>query len=354
MAWTSSATQWRSFAPSTALDLAHIPTVNILLYIGKGDGKRGACVALAAFLTGVGIAAPNMSAQYLSTILLLAGALFALIAMGVWDAAPDRTFGNVKSARQQSARSLQSVPLTRAAPRIAELLARAPHPGTDLATWAKLTAHMSHELRTPLNAVLGFSELMSNETFGPLGSSHYQAYAQDIHTSGRQLLKSAEDALAITALLTAPERRGADASACVLTAAQAALAFHARALSAAGITVACSVPADVDIVVEGQTLRQILINLVSEAIAVAGLGANLSIGLDGTGGEIDLAVMLTGRDPAKRATSDSFAIMLARTLVELCGASHFNVDDGETSSVWRASALFARASQTDFFQRAGN
>ena len=352
MAWTSSATHWRSFAPSVALASAQIPTVNVLLYIGKGDRTRGACVALAACLTGVGIAAPALSAECLSTVLLLAGALAALIAMAAPGAASKNAFGNVKSAMTQSARTAQSVPLMRAAPRIAELLGRTPQAGADLATWAKLTAHMSHELRTPLNAVLGFSELMSNETFGPLGSSHYQAYAQDIHTSGRQLLKSAEDALAITALLTASERREGQASACVLTAAQAAIVFHARALSGAGMTVACAIPADVDIVAEGQTLRQILINLVSEAIAVSGPGAHLSIGLDHTGGEIELAVILTGHDPGKRASSDSFAVMLARTLVELSGASHFAVDEGASSSPWRASALFTRASQTDFFQRA--
>ena len=352
MVWTSSATHWRSFVPSTARASVHIPTVNVLLYIGKGDRTRGACVALAAFLTGVGIAAPNISAECLSTILLLAGALSALIAIVVCDAAPENAFENVKSVRQQPARPAQSVPLTRAAPRINELLSATPQAGAGLAAWAKLTAHMSHELRTPLNAVLGFSELMSNETFGPLGSSHYQAYAQDIHTSGRQLLKSAEDALAITALLTAPERRGGQASACVLTAAEAAIAFHARALSAAGITVACSIPAEVDIVAEGQTLRQILINLVSEAIAVSGPGAHLSIELE-CGGEVELAVILSGHDPAKCTSVDSFAIMLARTLVELSGASRFIIDDCATSPLWRASALFTRASQTDFFQRAG-
>ena len=93
--------------------------------------------------------------------------------------------------------------------RFAELGARPrSNPTLDTAAWAKLTAHMSHELRTPLNAVLGFSEMMSNEVFGPLGSSCYSAYARDIHASGRLLLKSAEDALAITALLTAPDRKG--------------------------------------------------------------------------------------------------------------------------------------------------
>ena len=49
-------------------------------------------------------------------------------------------------------------------------------------------ANMSHELRTPLNAVLGFSEVMQKELFGPLGDARYREFATDIHNSGRHLL----------------------------------------------------------------------------------------------------------------------------------------------------------------------
>jgi signal transduction histidine kinase len=49
-------------------------------------------------------------------------------------------------------------------------------------------ANMSHELRTPLNAVIGFTEMMRNETFGPLGSKHYVGYADDILHSSSHLL----------------------------------------------------------------------------------------------------------------------------------------------------------------------
>ena len=41
---------------------------------------------------------------------------------------------------------------------------------------SEFLANMSHELRTPLNAIIGFSELMSAETFGPLGCSKYVGY----------------------------------------------------------------------------------------------------------------------------------------------------------------------------------
>lgn len=48
---------------------------------------------------------------------------------------------------------------------------------------------VSHELRTPLNAVIGFSEILSRELYGPLGSPHYKEYAQIVHDSGLKLLK---------------------------------------------------------------------------------------------------------------------------------------------------------------------
>jgi signal transduction histidine kinase len=56
-------------------------------------------------------------------------------------------------------------------------------------------AAMSHELRTPLNAVIGFSEVLAGEVFGPLGSQRYRGYANDIHSSGRHLLALINDIL---------------------------------------------------------------------------------------------------------------------------------------------------------------
>ena len=49
-------------------------------------------------------------------------------------------------------------------------------------------ANMSHELRTPLNAVIGFSETMEHQLFGPIGNERYITYAGDIRRSGEHLL----------------------------------------------------------------------------------------------------------------------------------------------------------------------
>jgi cell cycle sensor histidine kinase DivJ len=54
---------------------------------------------------------------------------------------------------------------------------------------SRFLANMSHELRTPLNAVIGFSEVMTHEMFGPVGSPRYLEYARLIHESGSHLLE---------------------------------------------------------------------------------------------------------------------------------------------------------------------
>ena len=59
-------------------------------------------------------------------------------------------------------------------------------------------ANMSHELRTPLNAVLGFSEVMKDEMFGPIGNARYAEFAGDIHSSGKHLLDVINDILDLT------------------------------------------------------------------------------------------------------------------------------------------------------------
>ena len=48
---------------------------------------------------------------------------------------------------------------------------------------------VSHELRTPLNAVIGFSEILSCELYGPLGAPQYKEYAALVHESGLKLLR---------------------------------------------------------------------------------------------------------------------------------------------------------------------
>lgn len=60
---------------------------------------------------------------------------------------------------------------------------------------SEFLAMVSHELRTPLNAVIGFSEILTNEMFGPVGDERYIGYATDIRSSGLHLLSLINDIL---------------------------------------------------------------------------------------------------------------------------------------------------------------
>lgn len=60
---------------------------------------------------------------------------------------------------------------------------------------SEFLANMSHELRTPLNAIIGFSEIMREQTHGPLGAREYYEYAKDIKTSGQHLVEIINDVL---------------------------------------------------------------------------------------------------------------------------------------------------------------
>lgn len=57
---------------------------------------------------------------------------------------------------------------------------------------------MSHELRTPLNSILGFSEIIQNQSLGPNQMDKYIDFASDIQNSGRQLLKVVNNILEVT------------------------------------------------------------------------------------------------------------------------------------------------------------
>jgi signal transduction histidine kinase len=58
----------------------------------------------------------------------------------------------------------------------------------------------SHELRTPLNSILGFSEILASELYGPLGAPQYKEYAEIIQGSGLKLLKLVNQVLEIARL----------------------------------------------------------------------------------------------------------------------------------------------------------
>jgi two-component system cell cycle sensor histidine kinase PleC len=304
---------------------------------------------LAALMTAIGIAVPLIDSGSLQTLLFLAGAgLAATVLLLPWQLSPAaEDFCVTRRTAQPPHFATGS---SRGHAHFAELVAR-PAAATlvDRVVWARLSAQMSHELRTPLNAVLGFSELMTNEVFGPLGSSCYSGYARDIHASGRLLLKSAEDALAITALLTAPDRKGMPQSTRLKSVADEALAFTHHDLGALSIAVSSCIDPDMDVVGDSQALRQMLINLISEASRNASSGSTLRIGTECGADCVTVSIAIAGDDLKATATGSDFPLILARTLCELCGARLSTAATADGGRDW--TVRFLPAAQNDLFLR---
>jgi two-component system cell cycle sensor histidine kinase PleC len=138
-------------------------------------------------------------------------------------------------------------------------------------------ANMSHELRTPLNAILGFSEIISQECFGPVGSDRYRDYAGDIHSSGAHLLSLINDLLDVAKI----EAGKMDISPHPLDASRTfELALKLISLKAREkdqvlvIAVEPSAPA---LFADERAIKQILINLVSNAVKFTPDGGRIEV-----------------------------------------------------------------------------
>ena len=127
-------------------------------------------------------------------------------------------------------------------------------------------ANMSHELRTPLNAILGFSDLMLTQMLGPIGVPRYTEYLGDIKSSGSHLLNVVNNLL-----LFAKIEAGQHRIECEETDIESEVDSVVRLLRfdadkrQVAIRRVPSAPVGTAIA-DQQSLRQILINIVGNAI----------------------------------------------------------------------------------------
>ncbi len=168
-------------------------------------------------------------------------------------------------------------------------------------------ANMSHELRTPLNAIMGFSETMSNEMFGRLGSDRYVEYAQDIHSSANHLLSIISDILDLSKAeagkLTLDE---SEFNLCEL--AEETLRMLKSQAVSKGLRLSLSMPRDpLELRADKRLVRQVLINLVSNSVKFTGQGGaiKVTIQMDSTTHSCLISVSDTGvgmsKDEIKRS-----------------------------------------------------
>jgi PAS domain S-box-containing protein len=147
---------------------------------------------------------------------------------------------------------------------------------------SEFLATMSHELRTPLNAVIGFSEIMHKEVLGPVGVAAYRDYAGDILHSGQHLLAMINDILDF-AKIDAGQMRLIEAETDLLDIARRAARAIEPQATAAGIAVALTAeePA-LPVWGDERRLRQVLLNLVSNAVKFTPEGGKVAIELGRT------------------------------------------------------------------------
>lgn len=166
----------------------------------------------------------------------------------------------------------------------------------DAANQAKsqFLATMSHELRTPLNAVIGFSEIMTTEAMGPLGSARYREYANDIHRSGAHLLALINDILDLSRLDAGQtDLREQDIDVTQLI--TATLRMMQGQAIAAGVLLNCQVEANFPAIhADERRVRQVLINLVSNAIKFTPSGGRVTVSAHRVGDSVAISVADTG------------------------------------------------------------
>jgi signal transduction histidine kinase len=157
-------------------------------------------------------------------------------------------------------------------------------------------ANMSHELRTPLNAIMGFSEVMKEQHLGPLDNHRYLGYAGDIHSSGRYLLGIINDILDLSKI-EAGKMTVENAEIFPLRQAlEGSLAICVPLAEKFGIRIESRLPPEtVRLTAVERMIRQIMINLLGNAIKFTPAGGSVQISGHATScGGYDLIVQDSG------------------------------------------------------------
>lgn len=212
---------------------------------------------------------------------------------------------------------------------------------------ADLMARVSHELRTPLNAVIGFSDLMGHGLFGPMGHPRYTEYVRHIQESGRELLKSTEDTLVLTALLAMPEAAGPRTPIDLRALATEAWACLAERAAAARLRFVLEIKPGLAVLGDARVLRQALVNLFGEAMSRAADGGAIVLSTVSADAAVEVEIAVHQAKEPGCAARSSLHVCLARTLLEFEDAAL--AVSSQTEGTWRAVTVLEAAVQQDFF-----
>ncbi|OWV69248.1 PAS domain-containing sensor histidine kinase [Rhizobium sp. R339] len=154
-------------------------------------------------------------------------------------------------------------------------------------------ARVSHEIRTPLNAIIGFSDMMAGERFGPIGHPRYIEYANDIGRSGRHVLDIVNDLLDISKI-EAGEMDLDFAAVGLNEAVSEAVALVQPQANGQRVIIRTALSHAVpDVVADLRSIKQIALNILSNAIRFTPSGGQIVVS---TSYEANGSVVLRVRD----------------------------------------------------------
>ena len=147
------------------------------------------------------------------------------------------------------------------------------------ASLAKSTflANMSHELRTPLNAIIGFSEIISQEMFGPMENERYLNYIKEINSSGNHLLSLVNDVLDLSKVESGKMKVNEEPMDVAGEIAACLRSMEGRA-DKAGITLTSNTSEGLpSLLADPRSIKQIILNLLSNAIKFTRRGGDVNV-----------------------------------------------------------------------------
>jgi signal transduction histidine kinase len=225
---------------------------------------------------GVGDLSP-LAAPYALAAMVLTGVIAALTARSgrILAAAPAiaPAVGAVDHATQQKLREA-SARASRAENQLDAAIAEAAAAKQALEARTRFFAQTSHELRTPLNAILGFAEMMKLAIYGPLPEK-YEEYAGLIHEGGRGLSIVIDDVLDLSRI-DAGHKIDPEPISLTDHAAEA-VRFMADTAARKSIRLEMTSDEDVEAFADPKAVRQIALNLISNALKFTPEGGEVSV-----------------------------------------------------------------------------